>query len=464
MSVDSSRVSTPRDPDRSSRTDRSDRTVEAPLTLSTQPPRTLGFWGQTALWGNLGISLFGPLTGALIALSVGSVTGAILAVVLGCTIGALILGGSAMFGAVTGAPSMVALRGLLGRRGSIVPTVLNILQNIGWGTMEIIVISTTAASILGSGWRWPFVVLTGIVTTLMAVRPLGSVRILRHVMVWLVLLCSIYLFVVVLGQPAHPIDQSNVIGFWPAVDLAVAGVVSFAPLASDYSRHSKSTSSAFAGAGLGYGLAAIAYYSLGVLAVAHLSGDLSGANLIGALVALPAGGIALFILMVDEVDEAFANIYSTTMSVHNILPGLDRRVVSVVIGGVATLLAGLMDFSRYQSFLFLIGSFFVPLFTVAVVDFVLVQRRRWDVSDRAPVRWAPIVAWAAGFVTYQLVYPGEIPGWSDAWNALAAAISFTAPTWLGSSVAAIGVSAVVMAGLGLFGRRAATSGGAAQDR
>ena len=423
---------------------------EAPLTLSTEPPRTFGLWAQTALWGNLGISLFGPLTGALIGLSVGSVGGGILAVIAGCTLGALILGGSATFGAVTGAPSMVALRGLLGRRGSLVPTVLNIVQNIGWGTMEIIVISTTAASILGSEWRWPFVVLTGIATTLMAVRPLGSARLLRTVMVWLVLLCSVYLFVVVLRQPVHPIDQSNVIGFWPAVDLAVAGVVSFAPLASDYSRHSRSTSAAFAGASVGYGLAAIAYYSLGVFAVAHLTGDLSDANLIAALVALPAGGMALFLLMVDEVDEAFANIYSTTMSVHNLLPNVDRRLVSVAVGLIATLLAGLMDFSRYQSFLFLIGSFFVPLFTVAVVDFALVRRGKWDVSDRAPFRWVPVVAWLSGFVAFQLIYPGDIPGWSAAWAGVASALDFTAPAWLGSSVGSILVSGALMALLGRF--------------
>ncbi|WOQ17966.1 purine-cytosine permease family protein [Raineyella sp. W15-4] len=426
--------------------------VEAPLVLSTEPPRTLGAWAQTALWANLGISLFGPLTGALIGLSVGSVGLGILATVVGCAIGAVILGGAATFGAVTGAPSMVALRGLLGRRGSIVPTVLNIAQNIGWGTMEIIVISTTAATILGSGWRWPFVLVAGAVTTTMAVRPLGSVKLLRTIMVWLVIACSVYLFVMVLREPVHPIDQSHVIGFWPAVDLAVAGVVSFAPLAADYSRHSRSTRAAFTGAAAGYGLAAIAYYTLGVFAIAHLTGDLSDAKLIGALVGLPAGGIALFILMVDEVDEAFANIYSTTMSVHNLAPNVDRRVLSIGIGILCTLLAGLLDFSRYQSFLYLIGSVFVPLFTVAVVDFAVVRRGRWDVSDRAPFRPGPVIAWACGFLAYQLIYPGEIPGWSDLWAGLAAALHLSAPSWLGSSVGSIAVAAVATALIGLVGR------------
>lgn len=181
------------------------------------------------MWANLGINLFGPLTGALIAATTGSVWLAIGAIVVGCTLGAGLLGTAALFGATTGAPAMVSLRGLLGRRGSIAPTVLNIGQNIGWATMEIIVIATAASAILGEAWRWPFVLVAGAVATLMAVKPLGSVRMLRKVMVWLVLLASVVLFVQVLSQPRQPIPQDAVLGFWPAVDLAVAGVVSFAP-------------------------------------------------------------------------------------------------------------------------------------------------------------------------------------------------------------------------------------------
>ena len=59
----------------------------------------------------------------------------------------------------------------------------------------------------------------------------------------------------------------------------------------------------------------IAYYALGVFAVVNLGAS----DVITALVTLPAGAIAIAILLVDEVDEAFANVYSTTMSVHNIV-------------------------------------------------------------------------------------------------------------------------------------------------
>jgi nucleobase:cation symporter-1, NCS1 family len=413
---------------------------EAPLTLTTEPPRPLGFTDQLALWGNLGISLFGPLTGALIATTAGSVGLALGAIVVGCGLGAILLGASAVFGATTGAPAMVTLRGLVGRRGSVLPTLLNIAQNIGWATLEIIVISTAAVAVLGAAWRWPFVILAGAAATIMAIRPLGSVRLLRKIMVWLVLAASVFLFVQVLLQPRQFIPQESVLGFWPAVDLAVAGVISFAPLAADYSRHSRTRKAAFWGASLGYGLAAVAYYTLGVFAVVNLGAS----DVITALVTLPAGAIAIAILLVDEVDEAFANVYSTAMSVHNIMPQLDRRIVALIIGVTATLLAGLLDIGQYQSFLFLIGSVFVPLYAVAAVDFFLVSRQRWDVSATARLRAAPVIAWACGFAAYQLVYPGTVPGWADFWAWIDTSIGFVPPSWLGSSVAAIVVGGLVM--------------------
>src|SRR5215212_2081852 len=423
-------------------------TSEAPLTLTTEPPRPLGFRDQLAMWANLGISLFGPLTGALIATTAGSVGLAMGAIVVGCIMGAVLLGASAIFGVATGAPAMVSLRGLLGRRGSVAPTVLNIAQNIGWATMEILVISTAAVAILGSAWRWPFVLLAGALATLMAVRPLGSVRLLRKIMIWLVLAASVFLFAQVLLQPRQAISQDAVLGFWPAVDLAVAGVISYAPLAADYSRHSRTRPAAFWGASLGYGLAAVAYYALGVFAVANLGAS----DVIAALVALPAGAIALAILLVDEVDEAFANVYSTTMSVQNLVPHLDRRIVAVTIGALATLLAGFLDFSQYQSFLFLIGSVFVPLVAVAAADFFFVSSQRWDVSASSRFRIAPVIAWACGFAAYQMVYPGTVPGWADFWTSVNQSIDFTPPTWLGSSVAAIVVGGLAMI---IFGRLAA---------
>src|SRR6266540_1795934 len=363
--------------------------VEAPLVLTTKTPRTLGFFDQFTLWGNLGISLFGPVTGALIAASTGSLAEGLAATVVGCVIGGLVLGGAAVFGSQTGAPAMACMRGLFGRQGSLAPTVLNIAQNIGWATMEIIVISQAAVAVTSERWRWLFVLLAGAIATTMAVRPLGSVRLLRKVMVWLVLLASAYLFFQVLKQPAHDLPQDQVLGFWPAVDLAAAGVVSFAPLAADYSRHSRTNRAAFAGASLGYGVAAAVYFALGVFAVARL--QTNDADVIKALVTLPAGAIALFVLLV----------------------------------------------------------------AVAIADFFVVSRRRWDVSATARFRWQPAVAWLCGFVAYQLVWPGTVKGWSDIWVDVQGWLHFTPPAWLGATYTSIIVGAVAAVLLGMTSQKAA---------
>ena len=432
--------------------DSSETPTEAPLVLTTDAPRTLGFLDQFTLWGNLGISLFGPVTGALVAAYTGSLLKGLLAVVVGCGIGALVLGGSAVFGSQTGAPAMASLRGLFGRRGSVAPTVLNIAQNIGWATMEIIVISQAAVAVTSERWRWLFVLLAGLIATAMAVRPLGSVKILRKFMVWLVLLASAYLFIQVLSKPVHDLPQDGVFGFWPAVDLAAAGVVSFAPLAADYTRHSRTNKAAFAGSALGYGLAAILYYALGVIAVATL--QTNSTDVITALVTLPAGAIALFVLLVDEVDEAYANVYSTTMAAHNLIGHLDRRWISVVIGVIATVLALLVDLGNYTQFLYLIGSVFIPLFAVAIADFFVVSKMRWDVSDTARFRWQPTLAWVFGFVAYQLVNPGTVKGWSPFWLDVQQWVfnGNAVPGWLGATYTSIIVSMLAAILFGRLGR------------
>lgn len=432
--------------------------TEAPLVLTTDTPRTLGFWDQFTLWGNLGISLFGPVTGALVAAYTGSLATGLLAVAVGCGIGALVLGGAAVFGSQTGAPAMVALRGLFGRRGSAAPTVLNIAQNLGWATMEIIVISQAAVAVTSERWRWLFVLLAGLIATAMAVRPLGSVKVLRKFMVWVVLLASAYLFLQVLSKPVHDLPQDGVLGFWPAVDLAAAGVVSFAPLAADYTRHSRTNKAAFAGSSLGYGLAAVLYYSLGVLAVATL--QTNSTDVITALVTLPAGAIALLVLLVDEVDEAYANVYSTTMAAHNLIGQVDRRWISVAIGTLATGLALVVDLGNYTQFLYLIGSVFIPLFAVAIADFFLVSTMRWDVSGTARFRWQPAVAWVAGFVTYQVVNPGTVAGWSSFWTGVQGGVleafgAETMPTWLGATYTSIIVSMTAAVLIGRPGRASA---------
>jgi putative hydroxymethylpyrimidine transporter CytX len=228
-------------------------------------------------------------------------------------------------------------------------------------------------------------------------------------------------------------------GFWLSVDLVTSLSVSWIPLVADYSRHSRSPRDAFVGASVGYGASSAIFFVLGVLALAGLQ-LAPGNDVIDALLAIPIGTLALLILVVDEVDEAFANVYSTAISAQNVLPRVDRRVLAVIVGGLSTLLALAFDIQEYESFLFLIGSVFVPLFATFAVDYFVLRRGRWSIDADAPTRLEMVIPWAAGFVTYQVLNPGSVGWWSTWWIDHR---GFTPPTWTSATLVSFAVAAAL---------------------
>jgi nucleobase:cation symporter-1, NCS1 family len=426
-----------------------DRRIEPALTLEGPVPRPLGTTDQLALWGNLGVSLLGPV-GALFVLSPGGVAplsllAAFVAVVVGTALGTLLLSAAALAGAQTGAPAMVLLRGLFGARVSFLPTVLNLLQCLGWAVFELVVIAAAAEQLFPGRARWPYVVGAGVLTTIMALRPLGAVRALRRYAVVAVVAATIYLFVQLGRHPVASLTEGSWSGFWLATDVVIAVAVSWVPLAADYSRHSRSGGAAFVGSFLGYSVTQIAYYSLGLLAFATVvssQGD-TQTNLFTAFLAVPLGWLPFAVLVLRELDESFTNVYSTVVSVQNVRPLSDRRILAVLIGTLATLLALVLQITDYQSFLYLLGSVFVPMFAVFAVDyFALHGRHRWDCSMAAPSRWVMLVPWLLGFASYQLVNPGSVSWWASGWTSVQRAIGFTPPTWMSASLTSFVVAAV----------------------
>ena len=112
------------------------------------PParRVLGFLDFFVLWGDLGIGLLVMLAGTFLVpgLSLGH---ALLAILIGSAAGCFLLALVGVIGSATGVPTMVLLRPVLGVRGSFAPTVLNVLQLIGWTIFEFVVMGVAASTI-----------------------------------------------------------------------------------------------------------------------------------------------------------------------------------------------------------------------------------------------------------------------------------------------------------------------------
>ena len=414
------------------------RPTEAPTTLAEDQPRSLGFADQLGLWANLGISLLIPVTATFLVAPGQSFVATVVAIAAGTALGCVLLGLVARAGAVTGAPTMVLLRGLLGRRGSYLPTGFNLLQCVGWATYEIWIIAFAAHAVWDGLPRWAYVLLAGGVATLMALRPLGSVRLLKRIAVVAVVASSAYFLIETARRPLGDLTEGSWTGFWVSMDLVIALPVSWIPLVADYSRFSRSGRAAGLGTGIGYALSSAAFFLLGVLAL-RAYGTGPGNDVVGALLAVPAGAAALIILAACEVDEAFANIYSTATSVQNVAPRADRRLLAVGVGGLATVLALAVDGGAYEPFLFLIGAVFVPLAGTLVVDFAL-SRGSYDTSADAPPRWRMVVPWAAGFVAYQLTAPTVLakwPGWEGFWRDMQDLLGISPTNGFSASIVAL---------------------------
>jgi nucleobase:cation symporter-1, NCS1 family len=415
------------------------------------PPaeRRLGFVDTFVLWWDLGISFLVMVVGMFLVpgLSLGQ---ALVAILVGAVVGNFLLGLVGTIGSDTGVPTMVLFRPVLGPRGSIAPTVLNVLQLLGWATFEVIVMAQAAAllseRLVGVRGYLAWVAFFAILGTVMAV--VGPVLIVKQWMerfaVWVVLLAIVWVTVAVLmtydvrAWLAKP--GTGEMSFWLAVDLVAVMPISWVPLVADYSRLARDRRTAFWGTGLGYFVSHVWFYVLGALLAlsAAVVPDPNApiAPLLSAIAGLTAGWVALLVLLVAETDEGFANIYSTAVSAQNVLPQVGQRTLALVVGAVVFVLALTVPLVQYESFLLLIGSVFVPLLGILTADYFVLRGRQYDVSElyrshgrywyQGGVNWSAMGVWIAGFTLYLLIAGLPQLGWAG----LVPWLGATIPTYL----------------------------------
>ena len=425
------------------------------------PPdaRRLSGFDLAVLWGDLGVGLLVLQAGALLVPGLG-VTEALGATVVGSIIGVVLLSIAAYIAADTGVPTMVLTRAALGLRGSALPTVLNVIQLLGWTSFEILVMAQFANAIVERLWGisaypfWAFV-FAAFCTVLALGGPLVVVRQwLERFGVWAMLGTTVALAGLLFTRFDVPAllatKGTGDLGFWLGVDIVVALPVSWFPLVADYNRYARSRTGSFWGTFIGYLVANVSFFGLGLLFVLALNTDV--AHLTSELVGFLGGSallglVALVIILADETDEGFANIYSTAVSTQNLVARIPQRALVIAYGAIGFVLAIVLQNADYEWFLLLLGSFFVPLLGVIAADYVVVRRRRYDAPAlfsrdgrywyQGGVHLLAIGAWAVGFLVYQWIAPpAALSGVSEALGAVLGAVGlpFPLPSPIGATV------------------------------
>ena len=370
-----------------------------------------------ALWFSLGIGLLVAQAGALLVPGL-SLPAALAAIGIGSVLGVALLALAGVIGTDTGLAAMSSLRLTLGVRGASVPAVINMVQLVGWGAFEIIVMRDSADALAKQafGFSAPLVwtLLFGLFATLLAVSgPLSFVRrFLRKYGIWLLLAGAAWLTWNLLArQDLGALLRRPGTGDMPfgsAIDLVVAMPLSWLPLIADYTRFGRRAGETFRGTLFGYGIANMWFYALGaVYGLAAGGGD----ALLTTALAQAGGGFALLLVLIDEIDNAFADIHSAAVSTGTFWTRASVPWLSAAFGAVCTLIGVVVPMARYENFLLLIGSVFAPLFGVVLVDHFIVRRRRIDTQALGDPGGAygysggwhvsAFAAWAIGFGAYQ---------------------------------------------------------------
>lgn len=358
-------------------------TTNSNLQTVPSADRVFGFRDHASLWFSLGVGLLVMQVGAYLIPAMGTQS-ALLAILIGSVVGAGFLGYVAQMGADRGLSSAGLMQQTFGSNFAKLPIVLNVLQLLGWTAFELVImrdgVTAMLAQATGIKAAWIPYVATLVFGGLLYLLASGSmVQFVRKFIgkygLPLVVLSLLWLTVQFVMQANSSVG--GFAAFWTregkggmstiaAIDLVMAMPVSWLPLVADYARYGKESSgskNAMRGTWIGYAIANIWCYGLGVLVV---STSAPGTDLVTTLLLAQFGLIALGLILIDELDNAYGDVHSGAVSLHHLSAKRSVPTWGKAVAVVAIAAAMVLDMHGLEPFMLILSSIFVPLFGVIV--------------------------------------------------------------------------------------------------
>lgn len=349
------------------------------------------------IWFGAGVSIAEILTGTYFA-PLGLKKG-LLAIIIGHIIGCSMLFFAGLIGGKLRKSSMETVKMSFGQKGSLLFSILNIIQLVGWTAIMIYDGALAANSIWPAG-KWVWCLLIGIliaVWILIGIKNLGKVNTVA--MAALFILTLILSFVIFIkGTALNVIDEGMTFG--AAVELSVAMPLSWLPLISDYTREAKNPVKATAVSAVIYGIVSCWMYVIGMGASIF-----TGESDIAQIMVKAGLGIAgLLIIVFSTVTTTFLDAYSVGVSSESVFSKINGKLVAVGATVLGTIGAIVFPMDNITDFLYLIGSVFAPMIAIQIADFFILKQDR---SNRS-VNIQNMIIWITGFVIYRLLMNMDI--------------------------------------------------------
>lgn len=351
------------------------------------------------IWFGAGVSIAEILTGTYLA-ALGFSKG-LTAIILGHIIGCLMLFLAGVIGGKARRSAMETVKMSFGQKGSLLFSVLNVLQLVGWTAIMIYDGALAADGVVTAGrWIWCLVIGALIILWIMiGITNLGKVNVFAMTALFILtlILCKVIFF----NGGAVGMAADDSMTFGAAVELSVAMPLSWLPLISDYTREAKEPVKATAASAIVYGVVSSWMYVIGMGAAIY-TGEYDIAQI---MLKAGLGIVGLLIIIFSTVTTTFLDAWSAGISSESIVSKLQGKYVAVAVTVVGTIAAIVYPMDNITDFLYLIGSVFAPMIAIQIADFFILKK---DTSESA-VNVPNLIVWVIGFVVYRYLMNVDIP-------------------------------------------------------
>lgn len=349
------------------------------------------------LWFGAGISIAEILTGMLLS-PLGWEKG-LWAIFIGHIIGGAVMLGAGIMGARSRCSAMETVSFSFGKEGARFFAGINVIQLIGWTAVMIVSAAAAAEIIVPLGMALWDLIIGALIALwiIMGMTTLGRVNVL--------VMTALFLLTAVLSGTIFGADTaaapSGTITFGGAVELAVAMPLSWLPVISDYTREAEKPVKATVVSCLTYFAASSWMFVIG-MGAALFTGESDIAKI---MLGAGLGVSAIVIILLSTVTTTFLDAYSAGVSGRALTTCLSEKGQALIATALGTLLAITVDASRFEDFLYFIGSVFAPMTAIMLADYFFIHENH----QKEYVSVLKLLIWAIGFGLYRYLLNADTP-------------------------------------------------------
>lgn len=402
--------------------------------------RHMSYWDMFATWVGANANNGTWFVGGIIAAC--GFWGGIRALIVASSISYIFLSLIGYMGYKTGATTMAISRASFGIRGSIVPSLVNLTQFVGWTAVNTFIAATSMSYILHSLIGWPIygqaggnkglilgIVIMSVLHLISISAGQRSIQIIERIGIILVIIFVLWESIVVFrdvsfSQIVHwQVPTHQKMPFGAAIDTLAAFNLAWVTAGADFTRFTNKKHVAITAPFIGADIGVFWFAFIGLVAtisIAITSGIYDANNSDPSTIAnrLGLGMIAMIVIVLTSMTANAVNLQAAGSAVNNMFPRISLKkslwivtILATIVTFIPLFIGSFLD--AFTAFLDYVGMVLGPIISIMCVDFYLIHKQEYHIASlskrngrywyRGGVHWLAFGLWLAGVIAYLLL-------------------------------------------------------------